>query len=87
MPHFSATIVSLPENRNFLHLPDKIENIAAFAATKAIENLFDGMHGEGRRFFLMEWAQAAEILAAFFQAHVFADHANDVRLLFYAIRE
>ena len=35
----------------------------------------------------MEGAQAGEILAALFQAHVFADHADDVRLLFDAIRE
>jgi hypothetical protein len=35
----------------------------------------------------MKWAQPAEILAGLFQAHVFAHHADNVRLLFYAIRE
>jgi hypothetical protein len=35
----------------------------------------------------VEGTQAAELLAGFFQLDVFADHANDVGLLLYAIRE
>jgi hypothetical protein len=35
----------------------------------------------------MEGAKTREILARLFEAHVFADHADDVRLLLYAIRE
>jgi hypothetical protein len=50
-------------------------------------NLFRRVHSEGRRFFRVERAQARKILAAFFQAHIFADNADDVRLLLYAIRE
>jgi hypothetical protein len=45
------------------------------------------MNGKGWRFFGVKGAQTGEILAAFFQAHVIADYANDVRLLLYAIRE
>ena len=35
----------------------------------------------------MKRAQAGEILPGLFQAHVFADHADDVRLLLYVLRE
>ena len=35
----------------------------------------------------MKRTQAREILPALLQAHVFAYHANNVRLLLYAIRE
>ncbi len=35
----------------------------------------------------MKRAQADEVLSAFFQAHVFADHADDVRLLLDLFRE
>jgi len=35
----------------------------------------------------MEGAETGEICAALFQAHVFADDADDVRLLLYALRE
>jgi hypothetical protein len=35
----------------------------------------------------MEWAEAGEVLAALLQANVFAHHADDVRLLFDAIRK
>jgi hypothetical protein len=35
----------------------------------------------------VKWTETAEVFARFFQADVFADHADDVRLLFYTIRE
>jgi hypothetical protein len=35
----------------------------------------------------MEGTQAGEILAGFFQANVFAHHADDVRLLFDLVGE
>jgi hypothetical protein len=35
----------------------------------------------------MKWTQPAEILPGLFQAHIFAHHANNVRLLLYAIRK
>jgi len=35
----------------------------------------------------MERAETGEIRARFFQADVFADHANNVRLLLYAFRK
>jgi hypothetical protein len=35
----------------------------------------------------MEWAQSDKILPALPQRHVFADDADDVRLLFYFVRE
>ena len=70
-----------------LHFHHELENVAAHAAAEAVVNLLHGMDGERGCFLLVEWAEAGEILAAFFQAHVFADHADDVRLLLYAIRE
>src|SRR5580704_2216182 len=65
----------------------EFKNIAAFVAAEAVIHLLAGAHAERRRLFLMERAQAAEILAGLFQAHVFADHADDVRLLFYPFRK
>ena len=35
----------------------------------------------------MEGAEAGEVLARLFEAHIFADDADDVRLLLYTIRE
>ena len=71
----------------FFQLHDKTENVAAFAATEAVVHLFDWADAERRSFFLVEGAEAGEILAAFFEAHVFADDPDDVRLLLDAIRE
>jgi len=45
------------------------------------------MHRERRRLLSMKRAQSGEILPALLQAHVFADHANNVRLLFHPIRK
>ncbi len=73
--------------RALFHFHDEFEDVAADTAAEAVVNLFGGMHSERRRLFRVERAQAREILAALFQAHVFADNADDVRLLLYAIRE
>jgi hypothetical protein len=45
------------------------------------------MHGKRRRFFLVEWAQAGKVLPRLFEADVFPDHADDVRLLLHALRK
>ena len=76
-----------PGNVRLLQFHHKFENVAAHAAAEAMVNLPHGMHGEGRRLFLMERTQAGEILPGLFQADVFADHADDVRLLLYSLRE
>jgi hypothetical protein len=35
----------------------------------------------------MKGAESCEICAAFFQAHVFADHADNIRLLLHTLRK
>jgi hypothetical protein len=50
-------------------------------------NLLGRMHCERRRLFRVERAETREILPALLKAHVFADHTDNVRLLFNAIRE
>ena len=70
-----------------VHLHHELENVAADAAAEAVIDLLHRMHRERRRFLGVERAEAGEILAALFQAHVFADHADDVRLLLDAIGE
>src|SRR5580698_1606735 len=69
----------------FFQFHNKAKNVAAFAAAEAVIHLFDRADAEGRGFLLVEWAEAAEILAAFFQTHIFADDPDDVRLLLDAI--
>jgi len=69
------------------HFHNEFEDVAALAAAEAVVNLFGGVDVEGRSFFGVEGAQAAEILASFFQLDVFTDDANDVRLLFDFFRE
>ena len=71
--------------RAFLHFHHKFKNITAHSAAEAMINLLHGMNRERRRLLGMKRAQAAEILPSLLQAHVFADNADDVRLLFYAI--
>ncbi len=73
--------------RALLHLHHETENVSTLAAAEAMKNLFHRMHREGRRLFSMKRAQSGEILPALLQAHVFADHANNVRLLFHPIRK
>ena len=70
-----------------LHFHHKLENVPAHAASEAVINLFRRMHRERRRFFRMEGTQPGKILPAFFQADVFADNPDDVRLLLYPIRK
>src|ERR1700741_1865425 len=70
-----------------VHFHHEFEDVTAGAAAEAVINLFHGVHGEGGSFLLMEGAETGEIGATLFQAHVFADDADDVRLLLYALRE
>ena len=73
--------------RDLVHLHHELEHVAARAAPEAVINLLHRMHRERRRFFGMEWTQPREILPGLFQAHIFAHHANNVRLLLDALRE
>ena len=73
--------------RALIHLHHEFENVAAHAAAKAVIDLPHRMHGKGRRLFLMEWARPREILPRLLQAYVFADHADNVRLLFHPLRK
>ena len=73
--------------RTLFHFHDEFEDVAADAAAEAVINLFGRVDGERWRFFRVKRAQAGEILAALFQADVFADDADDVRLLLHAIRK
>ena len=68
-----------------VHLHHELENVAARAAAKAVIDLLHRMHRERRRLFRMKRAQPGEVLAVLFQPHIFAHHADDVRLLFHAI--
>ena len=69
------------------HFHHEFEDVAADAAAEAVINLLHRMNGERGSLFRMERAEAAEVLARLFQADVFADYADDVRLLFHAIGE
>ena len=73
--------------RRFFQFHHKLKNVAAFAATETVIHLLHRADTERRSFFLMERAQAAEILPTFLQPHVFADDPDNVRLLLDAIRE
>src|SRR5690348_481221 len=70
-----------------VHFHHEFENVAACAAAEAVIDLLHGMDGERRSLFLMERAQTGEVLAALFEADVFADDADDVRLLLHALRK
>ncbi len=73
--------------RTLVHFHHEFEDVPARAAAEAVINLSHWMHGERRRLFLVERAQPREILASLLQANVFADHADDVRLLLHLLRE
>jgi hypothetical protein len=73
--------------RGFFQLHHELEDVAAFAAAETVVDLLGGVNRERGSFFLMERAKTGEILARLFEAHVFADDADDVRLLLYTIRE
>jgi hypothetical protein len=71
----------------FVHLHDEFEDVTAVVASEAVVHLLYRMDAKRRRFFLMEGAQAAEVLTGLFQTNIFADDADDVRLLLYLFRE
>ena len=61
-----------------LHLLNELDDIATrFAAEAEIQVLFR-VHGEGRRFFMVERAQAPIAGTVFFQGDVCGDDLNDV---------
>ena len=66
MPHFSATVRTASGKVALVHLHHEFENVAAHAAAEAVIDLLHRMHGERRRLFRMERAQAGEILRRFF---------------------
>src|SRR5262249_14790051 len=70
-----------------LHFHNKFENIASLPTAKAVINLFRRMNVERRSLLGMKRAKAAKVLPRLFQLNVFADHADDVRLLFYLFRQ
>src|SRR5207244_2654567 len=67
------------------HVHHEVVDIAALAAPEAIKNLLDGRNCERGSLFLMKRAEAAEILAGFFEADVLSHHADNIRLLFHFI--
>jgi hypothetical protein len=52
-----------------------------------VKDLLDRMHGKGWSLLAVKRAKAGEILTALLQTDIVADDADDVRLLFDAIRE
>ena len=68
---------------------DEFEDVAAGAAAEALVELAGLIDGEGRRFFLMKGAQADEASggSGAFEAHVIADHFDDVDLGFELLDE
>ena len=73
--------------RALFHFHDKFEDVAADVAAEAVVDLAQGMNVKRRRFLGVERAESAKILPRLLQLDVFADHANDVRLLLNTIRE
>ncbi len=70
-----------------LHVHHEVVHVAALATPEAVENLFDGRDREGWSLFLVKRAKPAEVFPRFLQADVFADNANNVRLLLYLVRK
>src|SRR5262249_53790863 len=70
-----------------LHFHNKFENIATLSAAKAVINLFRRMNVERRSFLGMKRAKAAKVLPRLFQLEVFADYADDIRLLLHLLRQ
>lgn len=48
------------------------------AAPKTVIKLLGWTNRKAGRFFIMKWAQAHQICAAFFELHKFANHINNV---------
>ncbi len=68
-----------------VHLHDELENVSAHAAAEAVIDLLHRMNGKRRRFFGVERTEPGKVLSVFLQPHIFAHHADDVRLLLDAI--
>ena len=61
--------------------------IAAFAAAKAMEKLFDRADAERGRFFPMKRAQPHEVGPAFFQRYITPNHIDDIDALEQVLEE
>ena len=67
---------------------DEGEDVAVLVAAEAVEELAAGVDAEGGGFFLVEGAEAVEVLrAGFFEADVFSDDFDDVGLFFDVLGE
>src|SRR5258708_18520249 len=66
------------EEGDAFQLHHELEDVAARAAPEAFIKLVNGIHSERRRLLGMERAQADVAGAGLFDAHVFADEADDV---------
>ena len=86
-PAFLGDDANRFRKRTLFHFHDEFEHVAADPAPETMVNLLGRMHCERRRLFRVERAETREILPALLKAHVFADHTDNVRLLFNAIRE
>jgi hypothetical protein len=56
----------------------KAEDIATFAASKAIKHLFVGAYRERGGLLGMKWAKTSVVFAGLFQQHRFAHHVDDI---------
>ena len=68
-------------------LAQKGDGIAAFAAAKAMEKLFDRADAERGRFFPMKRAQPHEVGPAFFQRYITPNHIDDIDALEQVLEE
>jgi hypothetical protein len=57
---------------------EKANGIAAASAAKTLIDLLGGGDGEGRRFLVMERAEAKVVGAAFFELHEAAHDLDDI---------
>jgi hypothetical protein len=73
----SKSFNRLRKTQIFTHL-DEFENIPAGTAGKAFEYLLDAVDIHARCVIVVETADRDHFSTFFLQAHVFADHVNDV---------
>ena len=86
MPHFWATILTASVKPTFSIFCTKEKTSPALVAAEAMVELAHRMHGEGRGLFPVKRTQSGVVLpSGFFQRDVFADDADDVRLLLYEL--
>ena len=64
--------------RQIVQLHDKIDGAAMFAAAEAMIETLVFVHGEGRRFLVVEWTEASMFPAPLLQPHPFADQPGQI---------